>query len=146
MAKFIGVKILDDAIPMLAYEARDKGYLIGINPDSAEGYEVTYEGGYKSWSPKDVFEKSYRTVNKMTFGLAIEALKLGKKVAREGWNGKKMFIWLNDYEGCEMVVPDMEDSLPMLPCINMKTADNKSLTGWLASQTDILAEDWFILE
>lgn len=80
----------------------------------------------------------------LNFGQALEAVKQGKKASREGWNGKGMFIWLNDHLGCEQVVPDEKDSLPMLPCINMKTADNKSLTGWLASQTDMLSNDWCV--
>lgn len=75
------------------------------------------------------------TVN---FGQAIEVLKQGGRVAREGWNGKGMFLFYVDrpesYWGCEG-----------LNWIGMKTADNK-VVPWLASQTDILAEDWTIVE
>lgn len=72
----------------------------------------------------------------MNFGQAIEALKEGKKVAREGWNGKGM--WLN------LQIPD-EHSKMSLPYIYMFTAD-KHQVPWLASQTDMLAEDWTIIE
>lgn len=68
----------------------------------------------------------------MNFGEAIEKLKSGSKVAREGWNGKNM--WLN------LQVPD-EHSKMTLPYIYMFIAD-KNQVPWLASQTDMLAEDW----
>ena len=66
------------------------------------------------------------------FGWAIEALKEGKKVQRTGWNGKGMWLALQ--------VPD-EFSKMGLPYIYMSTVDGK-LVPWLASQTDVLAEDW----
>jgi len=71
----------------------------------------------------------------MNFGQAIEKLKEGKKVARKGWNGKGMWIRIQ--------VPT-EKSKMTLPYIYMKTADD-NLVPWLASQTDILAEDWKIV-
>lgn len=59
MSKFIGVKLVD-AVSMCAGQAREKGYRVNQNHlDTEGGYEVTYEGGYKSWSPADVFEKYY---------------------------------------------------------------------------------------
>lgn len=59
MSKFIGVKLVD-AVVMTAGKAREKGYKVNQNClDVEAGYEVTYEGGYKSWSPADVFEKYY---------------------------------------------------------------------------------------
>ena len=78
----------------------------------------------------------------MNFGQAIEALKEDKKVARSGWNGKGMFLVLiktNDYF-------DDEYGYPLDPYITMKTAGNTMQPGWLASQADILAEDWSIVE
>lgn len=59
MSKFIGVKMIE-AVEMTAGEARAKGYRVNQDcVDETHGYEVTYEGGYKSWSPADVFEKAY---------------------------------------------------------------------------------------
>lgn len=91
----------------------------------------------------------------MNFGEAIEALKKGKKVSRAGWNGKGMFLWLKPAariksEWCkDPVLKDIVDSAggetDALGTICMKTADNKVLTGWLASQTDMLSEDWVIV-
>jgi len=72
----------------------------------------------------------------MTFGQALVALKLGGKVTRTGWNGKGM--WL------ELQVPD-EHSKMSLPYIYMKTVTD-DLVPWLASQTDVLAEDWMVAE
>lgn len=83
----------------------------------------------------------------LSFSVALEALKQGKLISRDGWNGKGMFIYLRGYSPrVEEVVPSMEDSLLLLPYICMKTADNKCLHGWLASQTDLLSDDWCILD
>lgn len=80
----------------------------------------------------------------MDFGDAIKALKNGQKVARAGWDGKGM--WLTyvpafHYNPVGSVAPL---GLEKLPWIGMKTADNK-FVPWLASQTDILAEDWTVI-
>jgi len=71
----------------------------------------------------------------MNFGDAISALKQGKRVSRAGWNGKGM--WL------ELQVPDTHSKMT-LPYIFMKTADNHQVP-WLASQTDMLGEDWGVV-
>ncbi len=71
----------------------------------------------------------------MNFGDAISALKQGKRVSRAGWNGKGM--WL------ELQVPDAHSKMT-LPYIFMKTADNHQVP-WLASQTDMLGEDWGVV-
>ena len=128
--------------------------------DGARGYEVHYPDGYTSWSPKGTFEKAYRVIDAgcMTFGMAIEALKLGNRVARKGWNGKGM--WLSYSPGTKALPAKSfwseanaryaaeSDSgcAEVLPCITMKTATGEILMGWLASQTDMLAEDWEIVK
>jgi hypothetical protein len=71
---------------------------------------------------------------KFNFGKALKLLKKGKMLQREGWNGKGMYI--------KVQFPD-EFSEMTLPYIYMKTADDH-FVPWLASQTDILAEDWGI--
>lgn len=78
----------------------------------------------------------------MNFGKAIEELKNGKKVAREGWNGKGMWLILID---ATLGIIDESIGYPIQPCIAMKTADNKLQPGWNASQTDMLAEDWIVV-
>lgn len=81
----------------------------------------------------------------MTFGLAVEALKKGFKVARKGWNGKGMWLILIDNWTIDSKY--IKDVVGLLPInfIAMKTADSK-FVPWLASQTDVLAEDWNIVE
>ena len=92
----------------------------------------------------------------LNFGDAIKALKEGKKVARKGWNGKNMHLWLKPAaiikaEWCKdpmlnEIVDANGGEAEALGTICMKTADNKILTGWLASQTDMLCEDWMVIE
>lgn len=68
----------------------------------------------------------------LTFGQALKSLKAGGRVTRFGWNGKGM--WL------ELQVPDAHSKMSR-PYVYMKTADDQ-LVPWVASQSDILAEDW----
>lgn len=113
------------------------------------------------------------TIEKFNFGQAIEALKSGKLVCREGWNGRGM--WLQLFSQSNFITVDCEPSevpnpdrhgysshvdegkidhigiiaddngfYPVGDFILMKTAQN-NVVPWLASQTDMLAEDWMIL-
>lgn len=81
----------------------------------------------------------------MTFGEALEALKASKRVSRPGWNGKGMWLALAGRESewrasiCGQGMPD--DWQGYSPFIAMYAADKK-LIPWLASQADMLAEDW----
>jgi hypothetical protein len=125
---------------------------------SAGDYWVRQEDGYEYINPKDVFERKYALVQSghMPFGQALEALKSGFRVARRGWNGKGM--WLA-YSGgqkalpfdCFWATPNRDfarangGSADVLPCITMKTASGEILMGWLASQSDMLANDWEIV-
>lgn len=146
MKKYIGTKVID-AKPMNRGDYNKHRWLdISANENPADdGYLVKYQDGYESWSPKNVFEEAYRECNDMTFGLAIEAMKKGKKVARKGWNGKGMYLFLaygEDLTSCLF----KENEPKCVDSICMKTADDKFVIGWLASQTDMLAEDWCIIE
>lgn len=158
MQRFIGVKLIAAvAMTRLAYNEY-RGWQLPTDEDGAdEGYLVEYlDGGkpnhpnhvgYISWSPTEQFESAYRPTDGLTFGLAIEALKRGERVARAGWNGKGM--WLGIVDGYHYN-PDKGHAtayalgLEKLPWIGMKTADAK-FVPWLASQTDMLAEDWTIV-
>lgn len=90
------------------------------------------------------------------FGWAIRVLKDGGRVARKGWNGKGMYLWLLPAatikaEWCrEPHLKAMAEAnggeIEALGSIRMMTADKKVLTGWLASQTDMLAEDWELVD
>ena len=151
MKQYIGTKIIQ-AEP--AYRVDGKVFVkANIVPSVVrieDGYKVIYPDGYESWSPKDVFEAAYRATDGMNFGLAIEAAKMGKKIARAGWNGKGMFLFLATdiefhTEADLSCVSDLEGDLT-LPAFVMKTADDHFCVGWLASQTDMLADDWKIVE
>lgn len=129
MKQYIGTKIIKAKIS----ERQDS--------DGMFGYDVEYADGYRSWSPSEAFEEAYRPCDAMTFGLALEALKKGLRVQRGGWNGKG--LWL------ELQVPDISSKMT-LPYIFMSyPVDAKTTPGarvpWLASQTDMLAEDWIIV-
>lgn len=148
MKKYIGVKMIS-ANPMnLGDYNKYRGWQIPEDEDpERKGYLVKYEDGYESWSPETVFDVAYRRIDNMTFGLAIESLKQGKKVCRAGWNGKGMYlILINPYHNNQFSINEKPELCgTMLPYIAMKTADN-GLVPWLASQTDILSEDWLIVE
>ncbi|MBX5130807.1 DUF2829 domain-containing protein [Rhizobium lentis] len=97
----------------------------------------------------------------MNFGHAIEAVKNGKRAARAGWNGKKMFVYLmpgsaplatevrelNAVETINSVRADLfqdgdTDTAVRMPSFCLRAADGSNVVGWLASQTDMAAEDW----
>lgn len=133
-----------------------RGWEIPVDENPAdEGYKVTYPDGYVSWCPKAQFEAAGRPCDGMTFGMAVEAMKRGAKVARRGWNGKGMYIWVmpgSTVSGCNQVtdphlaeIDKAEGEIRFLGSIRMRTATGDVLTGWLASQTDMLAEDWEIV-
>lgn len=91
----------------------------------------------------------------MNFGEVIEALKKGHKVARKGWHGKGMFLWLKPAatikaDWCKdprlkFLAEQNGGEIEALGTICMLTAQNQILSGWLASQTDMLSEDWMIV-
>lgn len=89
----------------------------------------------------------------MNFSDALNSLKSGAKIYREGWNGRGM--WLSLGKGNPSLLAEnfwnpharefAESNgghAPVLPYIIMKTATGEILMGWLASQTDLLADDW----
>ena len=157
MKNYIGIKMVQ-AEPAFRVSAGDfknviypKAYAVPEDRTGQtweEGYKVVYPDGYVSWSPKEVFEEAYRQTDCMSFGLAIEAVKQGKSVARKGWNGKNQFVELAtciSYKG---------NAGEIVNC-HHNNIGNKALAfigtsgvqmGWLASQADMLADDWYIVE
>lgn len=117
--------------------------------DGKEGYAVKYADGYISWSPKAAFEESYQAMNALSFGHALKVLLDGKKVARAGWNGKGMFLYhvpANEYPAqTEAAKSVFGDKVPYGAYIAMRTAQG-NVVPWLASQTDVLANDWALVE
>lgn len=169
MKQHIGTKLIN-AKPMTRAEyntfrgwqlpdnekGQDEGFLVEYL-DGGKGNTDAYNG-YVSWSPKEVFERAYREINGLSFGLAIEALKMGKKVARKGWNGKGMWLILVPGRSNVKVqegtpygnVLSPSTAIEILPHIDMWTTNSEGrramLPGWLASQTDMLSDDWTIVE
>ncbi len=166
MKVFIGTKVIK-AKPMNRLDYNEyRGWDLPEDEDGTDdGYLVEYPDGgksnggksnhpdhkgYVSWSPKPIFESAYSEVEGMSFGVALNALKLGSKVARSGWNGKNMFIFL--VPGSEFKV-NRAPLLGIYPVgtevsyhshVDMKTADGQ-IVPWICSQTDMLAEDWEIV-
>lgn len=157
MKKYIRCHLVE-AMPMTrgAYNKK-RGWTVPKDENPKDkGYLVKCPDGYISWCPKAQFEAAGRVVDGMTFGMAIEAMKQGKKVARAGWNGKGMYLWLLPAanvkaewckeEHLKALAEQNGGEFECLASIRMKTADNKVLTGWLASQSDMLYDDWVIVE
>lgn len=128
--------------------ANEKGFLVEYI-DGGKSNHPKHKG-YISWSPEDVFNKSYKRSGEMSFGMAVEAARQGYKVARKGWNGVGMFAYIvpaAKYKPQTSVAMDMafDDGLiPYREYWALKTAQNDIAT-WAPSGGDSLAEDWFIV-
>lgn len=150
MKKYIGTKLIEAE---KAYRVDGKVVTLAedrvpFGSEVERGYKVRYADGYESWSPQAVFEEAYRQTDGMSFGLAIEAAKKGKKVARRGWNGKNQYVELATCIGYKDLQGNVTNPYH-------KAIGNKALAfvgtsgvqlGWLASQADMLADDWMIVE
>jgi len=149
MQRYIGV-ILIKAIAMKLLDAEKQmrcqiSYKVGIpdNDRDTNGYIVTLQEDscpYDIWMTKEQFDKEYRPIDGMTFGLAIEALKQGKKVARAGWNGNGMYL--------EAQFPDERSKMTHL-YLFMTIPECKEGTRripWQPAQVDLFGEDWSIVE
>lgn len=164
MEKYIGTKMvkaepayrywMEDGEKVIVAHDEDKPQKIVEAVSQEDGYKVCYPDGYVSWSPKDVFEAAYRRTDGMTFGLAIEAAKMGKRIARKGWNGKNMSVAYQkgypDGIPCNKNTAEawgMQEGelFKCRPYLQMRCADG-TFQMWLATQSDILADDWYIVE
>ena len=155
MKTYIGTKIIE-AKPMTRGDYNTfRGWKIpeDENPED-RGYFVKYPDGYISWSPKEVFEEAYRECDSMPFGLAIEAMKKGKRVKRKGWNGKNQYIQLAtgiSYKSADGEIVNCEhDAIGNQAIAFVGTSGVQmgwlASQGWLASHADMLAEDWVFVE
>lgn len=161
--KFLSDPIEMQAFPLTRQQYVDyRGWDLPADENGAdEGYLVEYmdggksnhpdHEGYISWSPAKQFEAAYQSVNAMNFGHALAAIKSGKRVARKGWNGKDMFVFL--VPGSKFTV-NREPLRGILgegvevdyrPHLDMKAADD-TIGVWVASSTDLMADDWFIVD
>ena len=150
MNKYFGVKLIEAEPMKLGAYNIFKGWTIPEDEDPLkEGYKVKYSDNYISWSPKDTFEEAYRAIDSLTFGLAIEALKKGMKVARKGWNGKGMFVYYIPAHRYKSTTPiakkEFGYDVPYNAYLAIKNVD-RSVSTWVPSVNDVLSEDWVIVE
>lgn len=165
-------------VPEWAVEAEKNGTI--FFKDQGEMYIKTLEGDHHASvgdyiirgvngelypCKPDIFEKTYDIAEKADFVMeapetthgfdwAIQRLKAGEKVQRKGWNGKCMFITLQQGSTVNGSLMRNENAknfygqsdVNICAHIDMKAADGSYVVGWLASQTDMLAEDWMIAE
>jgi hypothetical protein len=154
MKQYIGTKRIK-AVPMSLgnYNIYRGWELPADECGSDHGFLVEYEGGllnhpdhkgYISWSPADVFLKTYKATDNLSFGVAIEAMQLGCRVARKGWNGKGIFLRIT-YPGATSL---MTKPYIYIDTVGLETDNPHAPTcrvPWLPSQTDLLASDWVTL-
>ena len=158
MKKYIGTKVVKaKPATMAEVQALKSGISVEdskrmfrnsgtVDPD---GYAVEYEDGYISWSPKEAFEKAYRqTDGGMSFGHAIELMKMGFRLQRSGWNGKNQYIELAtaiSYTNSAGEVVNSEHAAIGNMAVAFVGTSGVQM-GWLASQADMLADDWEVVE
>lgn len=99
------------------------------------------------WEVVDNGTTTELNIQTFTFGEALRKLKQGKKVKRKGWNGKNQFLILLENNSAILYDQDenVEDVLVLHEFVAIKTVQN-TLVPWLASQTDMLGEDWEVVE
>ena len=148
--QYIGTKLIN-AVAMTRAEYNDfRGWQLPEDENGEDaGYLVEYldggkpntqqYAGYVSWSPKEQFDKAYRLTDGMTFGLALEALQQGKRVARTGWNG--VGLWLEYIPAIGVDLAFIRMSYP----VHSRAYPEGARVPWLASQTDMLATDWVVV-
>lgn len=162
MTIYIGTKLIRaQAMTRADYNAY-RGWTLPADENGEDaGYLVEYlDGGqsnhpnhvgYISWSPADVFDRAYRPTTGLSFGMAIEALKLGEKVARAGWNGAGQFVYLVPaasypaQTGIAKAYFGADAMVPYRAYLALKTAQGDVAT-WAPSCSDALADDWQIVE
>jgi len=149
---YIGTKLIEAKRMNLGSYNAFKGWDMPKDEQpGTPGYIVEYSDDYISWSPLKAFDDAYRKSGELGFGMALYLLKIGRKLSRSGWNGKGMFIFLVPGSIFKVNRPPLLGIYPegtqisYHGHIDMKTADNM-VVPWLCSQTDMLAEDWGIVD
>lgn len=162
MEVFIGTKTINACLMTLGDYNTLRGWEIPSDQEAlTEGYLVEYTdsgkpnhpefAGYISWSPKDVFEDAYKMSGELSFGHALEAIKQGYRLARKGWNGANMFVFLVDgstfvvnREPLKSIFPEGTE-VNYRPHIDLAAAD-ETVGVWQPSMGDVMADDWYIEE
>lgn len=129
-------------------DGADAGYLVEYMDGGKPN--VTGHDGYVSWSPKAQADAAYRETIGMPFGMAVEALKKGARVARAGWNGKGMFVYMvpaASYPALTQVAKEHFGADGMVPYnsyMAIKNVDG-TVSTWAPSGSDALADDWAVI-
>lgn len=125
------------------------GREVGVHIEEGYMFLTEQDDKYPQYMKAEDFEACCRDADNMDFGDAIAVMKDGAKVARKGWNGKGQYVFLayeadfvtdadiSAFDGKDVEVGDM---------LVLKTAQDTFQPGWLASQADMLAEDWYIVD
>lgn len=125
-----GWKLPDDEV------GTDEGYLVEYVDGGASNHPD--HAGYISWSPSEVFDRAYKASGNLTFGHAIEAMKLGHRVARAGWNGKGMWV---------VSIPKHTNDIGQVNNAAFRIRQvNGEFSSWVPSVNDCYADDWSISE
>lgn len=150
MSKYIACKIVH-AEPMTVASELQYPAMEG-QPVGTEGYEVTYENGYKSWCPKAEFEANNRLVTEMGFCEALEAMLAGKSVARRIWSTYYMHVYLGA-EGADqppseafedgIIPPQVQEEVDKNFFI-LHTEEREELVNYGPTHTEMQGGDWYI--
>ena len=159
MAKYVKKRVVIEA-----YQT-DKEMIIhtleGDMKASVGDYIITGVNGEQYPCKPDIFKKTYKPVwpseTDLDFSDALVYLLQGLRCSRRGWNGKGQYIYMtNGSNGTcrhlkentrKMIINsfDKDDSVEIMPHIDMKNAQNQIIIGWAPTQTDMLANDWYIV-
>jgi hypothetical protein len=135
-------------------DADDAGYIVEYHSSDTKPNHINFEH-HITWLPQEVFEKSYRVLDNsdtLSFPQALEALKAGKRIARIGWEGKGMFLWIRptmDFTpidlGLDTTIKQPDQSIST-GTICMYTYDSTGrasvFPSWHISEHDMLSDDW----
>lgn len=166
MAKYVKKPVVIEA-----YQT-DKEMIIhtleGDMKASVGDYIITGVHGEQYPCKPDIFEETYEPMDdaetcdaaketNLTFGEMLKYLKRGRQCYRRGWNGKGQYIYMTNGSNVtcshlkantrKMIINsfDKDDYVEIMPHIDMKTAQNQLIIGWAPTQTDMLANDWYIV-
>ena len=136
-----------------------RGFEMSAEEDEP-GYVILYPDGYISWSPAKQFEETSTRTDGMNFGMALVALKKDFKVARKNWNGilagNTMYVALVEASSIKpedarsgaalCLAEEGFNNIDIMSHIDMRAADGSVQIGWAATQSDMLSNDWFIVD
>ena len=159
MAKYVKKRVVIEAY------RTDKEMIIhtleGDMKASVGDYIITGVNGEQYPCKPDIFKKTYKPVwpseTDLDFSDALVYLRQGLRCSRRGWNGKGQYIYMTNGSNVtcrrlkgntrKMIIIsfDKDDSVEIMPHIDMKNAQNQLIIGWAPTQTDMLANDWYIV-